>query len=153
MAFWSQTSEKNINLIPFQPNNADQLFKDIIPEVRAAIPTVMQVSPLLAGVEISGKLGDSKEKEGAIKFQNEKTEWARKELDVFLSKIQSFLMNPEKLEILPVQEQIELPDFVWNTLTIDEKRAYIKKKYDIELIENENTTNQPGGNTGVLPTV
>lgn len=146
MTFWSQTAGDNVKFTPFQPNNSDQLFKDIIPQVRDAIPTLMQVSPLLAGIATAGKLGDSKEKEGAIKFQNEKTEWGRIVIARFLNKLSSFFQNSELIEILPIQEQIEMPDFVWQTLTISEKRRYIQKNYDVELDEeqNEGITNQPG---------
>ena len=92
----------------------------------------MNVSPLLAGIEITGKLGDSKEKEGAIKFQNENTFELREALNnAYNELLPSFVgyKKKEEISILERSEYINLPDNIWNALSLEQRTEYINNKF------------------------
>lgn len=112
-------------------DNGDKLIS-IMENTRNVIPTIMNVSPLLAGIEITGKLGDSKEKEGAIKFQNENTFELREALNDAYNELLPSFVGYKRKDIIAIKERSEyivLPDNIWEALTIEQKTDYIKSKF------------------------
>ena len=103
----------------------------------------MQVSPLLAGIEIAGKLGDSQEKEGAIKFQNEKTHYLREQVTNFLNVMMSNFVdfdlsvatNEDEVKIIPITEYLVIPDLYWQEIPLKEKQRIISEKFNVDFSE------------------
>ena len=153
MTVWSENPDSAPSFIPYTSNNNDSKFANVRDSTRVTIPSVMQVAPLLAGIEISGKLGDSKEKEGAIRFQNEKTEWARTEMTkAFKNILQDFegiaTEELQALEIMSKEEYLAPPDYIWQSLPENAKLEYIKKKFPdlAEFIITQETPQDNGNN-------
>ena len=133
LVLWkTNEDESDVKYEPIQSNDNDDKMLGIMELCRSYIPTIMGVSPLLAGVEIAGKLGDSKEKEGAVKFQNDKTKGFREAIENFYFEFMPiFFENSAQndFKIQKIQEQTEIPDFIWQSLTFEQKQEYIKKNY------------------------
>jgi hypothetical protein len=141
MTHWYQSEENPITLTSFQANSNDKMFDSLITALKSNIASVMQVSPLLAGIEISGKLGDSQEKEGAIKFQNEKTSYLREKLSDFLTTLMSNFIDfdlavatdgENEVKVVPISEYLVIPDNYWDMLPILEKQRIVKEKFGID---------------------
>jgi hypothetical protein len=119
------------------------MFDLLLPNLKSNIATVMQTSPLLAGIEIAGKLGDSQEKEASIKFQNEKTEYLREQVENFLNTLfQNFkdfdyevATNGEGVRIIPINEYLVIPDLYWQEIPLEEKQRIISEKFGINFPE------------------
>jgi hypothetical protein len=147
MTNWTQSTEEPIKLTTFNANSNDKMFDSLIQALKSNIVTVMQVSPLLAGIEIAGKLGDSNEKEGAIKFQNEKTHYLREQVSNFLNVMMSNFADfdletatngDNEVKIIPISEYIVIPDNYWEIMPIKEKQRIVSEKFGItfpEIIE------------------
>lgn len=155
MTVWSENPESAPNFIPYTSNTNDSKFVNVRDSARTTIPSVMQVSPLLAGIEISGKLGDSKEKEGAIRFQNEKTRWARIQLTKSFKQIlQNFpnITNEQLqiLEVMPKEEYLSPPDYIWQSLPENAKLEYIKDKFP-DLSKYITTQSSNSDTNGTIP--
>lgn len=132
ITLWKSNGSSDISFNKLDADdNGDKLIS-IMENTRIVIPTIMNVSPLLAGIEITGKLGDSKEKEGAIKFQNENTFELREALNnAYNELLPSFVgyKKKEEISILERSEYINLPDNIWGALTFEQKTEYINNKF------------------------
>lgn len=121
--FKNNNEESDITYEPITSNNNDEKLLGVLNLCRQYIPTIMGVPSILAGVEVAGKLGDSKEKQGAVKFMNDSTKDLREAINNF------YKIFFGDVSILKIQEQLEIPDYVWNTLTPEQKQKYIEKNY------------------------
>lgn len=135
LIFWYRNNEEKPSIIPFPTNteNSKQYIETRLDNT-LQIVRAWGVPNILANIETSGKLGNTKEFEDASKILNEQTEDNRKILESIYNMIFRNLhgfMYKEKIKILPYAPVFELPDFVFNTLTYEEKRKYILEKYGI----------------------
>jgi hypothetical protein len=120
------------------------MFDSLMQALKSNIVSCMQVSPLLAGIEIAGKLGDSQEKEGAIKFQNEKTHYLREQVSNFLNVMMSNFAdfdlsaatNEDEVKIIPITEYLVMPEIYWNILPIEEKQRIVSEKFGVDFKES-----------------
>jgi hypothetical protein len=144
MTNWYNSNEQPISLTSFQANSNDKMFDSLIQALKSNIVTVMQVSPLLAGIEIAGKLGDSQEKESAIKFQNEKTQYLREQvsnfLNVMMHNFADFDLNAatnvdNEVKIIPISEYLVIPDNYWEIIPLKEKQKIVSEKFGIDFTE------------------
>lgn len=121
--FKNNAEESDIKYEPINSNNNDEKLLGLMGLFRQYIPTIMGVPAILAAVETAGKLGDSKEKEGAVKFMNDTTKDLRVALNDFYK---TFF---EGVEIIKIQEQLEIPNYIWNSLTEEQRQSYIQKNF------------------------
>ena len=140
MTNWTQSNEEPIKLTSFNANSNDKMFDSLITALKSNIVTTMQVSPLLAGIEIAGKLGDSNEKEGAVKFQNEKTQYLREQVSNFLNVMMSNFADfdletatngDNEVKIIPISEYLVIPDNYWEIMPIEEKQRIVSEKFNV----------------------
>jgi hypothetical protein len=120
------------------------MFDSLIGALKSNITTVMQVSPLLAGIEIAGKLGDSNEKEASVKFQNEKTQYLREQVSNFLNvmmhnfadfDLSAATNGDDEVKIIPITEYLVIPDNYWQVIPLEEKERIISEKFGIDFTE------------------
>lgn len=141
MVVWNRLADQEFKLEPFSSNSNDQKFLTTAEMLRDAIITAMQVPPVLAGVQIAGKLGDAKEKTGAILFMNNRVRSFIRTKDAILSKLMSVVRNtPTQIETIRMKKYEILPDYVYNSLPESAKIEVLREEFGIETTQTETTT-------------
>jgi phage portal protein BeeE len=148
IVFWSRKEENSLKIAPFESNNNDKKFLEVKNQIQDSICIATGVPPILAGIQVAGKLGDNQEKIGAILFMNHKTLKQRIVKDTILntlfSKFSGMMLDKEGQEIPYVYEKFEtkkiqqyeiIPQYIFEALPSGAKIEHIKKNYDVEISE------------------
>ena len=117
------------------PSNLWDFIPNVREDARKQILEAFGVPNVFANIATAGKLGDNQEIAEATKMMNTETRHYRYVIEQLynelLSHFQGYaIANP--IEIVKVPEkQEELPEWVINSLTPEEKRLYIKERFGI----------------------
>ena len=127
-------------ITPFPSNAMDTLFITLAKLITENIARATKVPPLLANIEQSGSLSDASKIREATELMNKLTEPERMILEFNYKMIFRAMADPpqgwEDLKIIPLKEREAVPDNkIWEAMTIPERRAWIAKNTDIELLE------------------
>lgn len=135
---WIQRADEAAKLEAFPTNANDQLFITLDNQATDKISIATKVPRILIGIVTSGKLGDSQEILNAIRVMQGRTKRMRDLLSSQYKKIftgYADAVNIQSYEIKNINPVNILADWVVGELTTEEKRQYIEKHFDVELIE------------------
>ena len=114
IVMWNRLAEEKMDIQPFSGNANDSKFSSVTTQIRDTIITAMQVPPILAGVQVAGKLGDSQEKEGAIMYMNNRVKGLINAKDNALTRLMSKkygvlteVRTIKKKEVIEIKEEIK----------------------------------------------
>lgn len=137
---WTRDSAGNAATFSSPANIAnDQLFLNLETSVVDKIARVVRVPPILANIQVAGRLGATQEIKNAMHLLNEQTKKERMSLSMALSHILpakiTASLPPEGIDFKPLNITTDMADKHFEALLPNEKREYISKTYDIELEE------------------
>jgi hypothetical protein len=144
---WTQTTSGGDSTAPvIQPltsNTQADIFSTTLNDVVDNIARFWGVPPILANIQVSGKLGNTEELLNSIDLLSSITKPYRKTLENQLNPILERLVGfkekfkDEKLVIQPVSLVRTLPDFVWTEMDRESRLNFIKDNFDIEIEESD----------------
>jgi DNA repair photolyase len=145
MVLWSKMKDEFPELSQFPTNTNHELFETLQQLTTEQICIGTRVPPILAGVQVTGKLGATNEIENAVDLLNSKVYNFQQILediysDIFTKSIFTELFSVKIGKLNPFNI---LPDWAKDVMTQEEKRKYLKSHYNVELDELPSPTNNP----------
>lgn len=137
---WFLDEKQKASIQPF-PNNANHdLFVVIQDTTTSQIAIGTKVPRVLLGIGEAGKLGDTQEIINAIRVMQSRTRRLRKILASYYVKLFSGFIPLDKanFDIKNINPVDILPEWAFDVLTTEEKRKFLDKNFNVELIEEEN---------------
>lgn len=135
MVLWSKLKEYFPEIESFPTNSNHDLFIALQQLVIDNLAIGFRVNPILAGIQVSGKLGNSQEITNAVQVMNSKVEPFQKLLEQVYNRINSFMMNKVgEIRIKKNNPVSIIPTEFIDALTLEEKRLFIERNYNIELL-------------------
>jgi YHS domain-containing protein len=138
MVFWSKTAESAAKITPFPNNYNDKISEAFIKQVQQNICMAVGVHPVIIGIDQGATLGNNGLLLNAIKMLQQNVNDPQREIERCLQEIFTHWHTPfdvSKITIRPLSLTVDLPEYVLNTLTAQEKRAWVAKNYDVEMTE------------------
>ena len=120
-------------LSPLPASRSDEMFTRLWTDIVNTLIANFGVPKVLLPLEISGKLGTSTEFRNGIKFLNETTKKKRNVLDRAYKKILDAMgiEYPDQPLIIPIQDDSDLPDIIFNALNAEQKAEYLQTNFNI----------------------
>lgn len=148
MVLWSKVKEEFPEITQFPTNSNHELFLALQTLTTDQISIATKVPRILANIATAGKLGDSQEFKNATRYMQKTVKSEQQILeDTYRELITGSVFTGFKdFNIRNSNVPDEIPDNVWNVLTVEEKRKWIKKNYSIELDEQD-LLNKSGNTT------
>ena len=147
MVLWSQIKDQFPELQAFPSNTNHELFSTLQTLVTEQLCVGTRVPPILAGVQVTGKLGATNEIENAIDLLNSKVYNFQQILEDVYAEVfkNSVFTQLKSVKIGKLNPFNILPDWAIDVMTDEEKRKYLQSHYNVELDNNvvPNTTNNP----------
>jgi len=148
MVFWSRIKEEFPDLQAFPSSFQYDKLKDVQEKVRIDIATATRVPLQLAGIQTGGAIS----KDDITTAVQLMYMIVRSFQHVISRTFNQILKNWHSEAIVSASTQIEnynpfpaqkiIEPYIWEVMTLEEKRKWIQENTDIELIENDgNTTN------------
>ena len=144
---WVQTSPVdgavNPAITPFTSNTQADIFTQTLRDVVDNIARVYNVPPILANIQVSGKLGNTEELLNSIDLLIAVTEDRRRTLEKYLNPMLKRLVKwkekfgEDGITIQPFSMLRSLPNFVWSELSRKQKIEFIRDNFSIEIQEDE----------------
>lgn len=145
MVLWSKMKDEFPELSQFPTNTNHELFETLQQLTTEQICIGTRVPPILAGVQVTGKLGATNEIENAVDLLNSKVYNFQQILediysDIFTKSIFTELFSVKIGKLNPFNI---LPDWAKDVMSQEEKRKYLESHYNVELDELPSPTNNP----------
>jgi hypothetical protein len=147
MALWSKLKEQMPEIQAFPSSTNHELFIALQQLTIDNISITTKVPPILANIQVAGKLGNSQEIVNSVKLMYQRVNKKQRKLErAYKELLTGFLNAPivNELTIRNINPVDVIPPEVWASLTLSEQRKFIENNYDIELEETvvkEETTN------------
>lgn len=142
MLLWSAVKDQFPELQAFPTNANDRLFVELENLIVDKIARTIGVPTILANIQTPGKLGSSTEIQNAINLLNNNVEEERMAVETVIAQVMTwFKPGVTAPTIIKMNPLTELPQQVWEVLSLEEKREYVKENYNVKL--NGSTNNQP----------
>ena len=137
----------------FQSNDNDTKFSELPALLKEAIATAFNVPSILANIQQSGKLGNTQEVELAIKQMNANIAGKQRVLEAQFTYLLRAVLGTFEVEcnIIPTSPVLEVPQFIFDSLTPEQKSEYIEKNYGIKQSEIPPTSLLSNGTTENTP--
>lgn len=138
MVFWSKNEESAIKIEPFPNNYTDKISEAFIKQVQQNICMGWGVHPVIIGIDQGNTLGNNNLLLNAIKMLQQAVNDPQREIERCLQEVFSNWHQPfdvSKITIRPLSLTVDLPDYVLATLSPEEKRLWVQKNYDVEMID------------------
>lgn len=145
MVFWSELKDNFPQLQAFPNNTNHDLFNTLQELTTEQICVGTRVPPILAGVQVTGKLGATTEIENAIDLLNSKVYNFQQILEDIYAQVfsTSIFASLKSVKIAKLNPFNILPDWAVDVMSQEEKRKYLKSNYNVELDELPSPTNNP----------
>jgi hypothetical protein len=137
MVLWSKIKEEFSEIQAFPSNTNHELFITLQQLTVDNISITTKVPPILANIQVAGKLGNSQEIVNAIKLMYQRVNKKQRSLERSYKELLTGFLDAPKITELTIRNinPVEvIPPEVWETLSAEEKRKFIEKNYDIELL-------------------
>jgi hypothetical protein len=134
---WAKVKEAFPELQAFPNSTNHDLFIALQQLVVDNISIATKVPPILANIQVAGKLGNSQEIVNAIKLMYQRVNKKQRILErAYKELLSKFMGAPDvsELSIRNLNPVSIMPPEVWASLTREEQRKFIENNYDIELI-------------------
>lgn len=146
MVMWAQNQDSSAKIQNFPTNTNADLLQGTFTDIIRGITIGTQVPGILANLPQDGLFSATGEAfQKAVEIMESRTNWKRKQLENYYNNI--LLPNlvtdkpiKEKVEIKsykPASIAVEINDKVWDFLNEAEKKDFIEKNFDVELIRPE----------------
>jgi hypothetical protein len=143
MVLWSKLKDQFPELQEFPSRTNHELFIALQQLTVDNISIATKVPPILANIQVSGKLGNSQEIVNSIKMMQGRVNKKQRALEriykELLTGFKDVPANYNDLVIKNVNIINMIPPEAWESLTTEEKRKFIENNYDIELIDTQPT--------------
>jgi len=140
MVLWSQMKDQFPEIQSFPTNSNHDLFIALQQLVIDNLAIGFRVNPILAGIQVAGKLGNSNEILNAVQVMNSKVEPFHKLLEQVYNRLNALMMNKVgEIRIKKKNPVSIIPADFMDALTREEKRLFLEQNYDIELLPTPNT--------------
>lgn len=138
MVLWSKLKEQFPEIQAFPTNTNHDLFIALQQLTVDNISIATKVPPILANIQVSGKLGNSQELINSIRLMQQRVNKRQRKLERAYNELLSGFVGAPSVKALikNLNPITEIPDVIFNSLSMEEKREYIKSNYDVQLIEN-----------------
>lgn len=137
MVLWSKLKDQFPEIAPFPSNTNHELFTTLQQLTIDNISISTKVPPILANIQVAGKLGNSQEIVNAIKLMYQRVNRKQRALEgAYKELLKDFKGVPTitDLTIRNISPVDVIPPEVWESLTRDEQRKFVENNFDIELI-------------------
>jgi hypothetical protein len=137
MALWAKVKDDFPEIVPFPSNTNHDLFITLQQLTIDNISISTKVPPILANIQVAGKLGSSQEIVNAIKLMYQRVNKKQRTLErIYKELLTNFkdAPNVSELTIRNINPVEVVPPEVWSALTKEEQRQFVEANYDIELI-------------------
>lgn len=141
MALWAENADAKPKIEPFPQATTDNLFVTLQNTVTENITRATKVPSILANIQTGASLGgDGNQIRAAVKLMQQRVgrnhgELQRIYADLFKNS-ESFHKGDVKiLHYNPFPEMQVIDKQVWETMTVEERRNWIKKNTEIEIFE------------------
>jgi len=123
---FASSKEAQPELVPFPNNVNSDLFNTTWQQVIDSIVIAMNVPPVLANIQVSGKLGNTQEIINSVKLMEHRTADDRMILEKAYNEITgtNYIINKNSMFNY-------LPDNIFNSLSPDQKTQYLLDKYEL----------------------
>lgn len=133
---WIKSLEQAASLIPYQANTNHEAFITIDGIVERKLSSAFRIPLILIGRSTPGKLAESREFRDAIAFTNESTESMRQTLEEVYNELLALKdgakVPADGVQIRVLQDFTDLPDTIFNALTVTQKEVYLQENFNIE---------------------
>jgi hypothetical protein len=139
---WSRDADSMPKVVPFPNNYNDKISEAFIKQVQQNICMAVGVHPVLIGIDQSSSLGNNNILINAIKMLQQNVNEPQRDLERALQYVMKYWNVPfdvSTITIRPLSLVVDLPDYVLNALTTEEKRLWIQDNYDVELVAAQPT--------------
>ena len=139
---WSRDADSMPKVVPFPNNYNDKISEAFVKQVQQNICMAVGVHPVLIGIDQSSSLGNNNILINAIKMLQQNVNEPQREIERGLQAVFKHWAQPfdiERIHIRNLSLVVDLPDYVLNALTNEEKRIWISENYDVELQEAQPT--------------
>jgi hypothetical protein len=134
---WAKIKEAFPELQAFPNSTNHDLFIALQQLTIDNISIATKVPPILANIQVAGKLGNSQEIINAIKLMYQRVNKKQRKLErTYKELLTNFKDAPEikDLTIRNINPVDVIPPEVWAVLTREEQRKFIENNFDIELL-------------------
>lgn len=134
---WSRDADSMPKVVPFPNNYNDKISEAFIKQVQQNICMAVGVHPVLIGIDQSSSLGNNNILINAIKMLQQNVNEPQRDIERALQYVMKYWNVPfdvSAIVIRPLSLVVDLPDYVLNSLTTEEKRLWIQENYDVELV-------------------
>ncbi len=139
MVLWSKIKDQFPEVEAFPNNTNHELFIALQQLTIDNISIITKVPPILANIQVSGKLGNSQEIVNSIKLMHQRVNKKQRVLErAYKELLTGFKGAPiiDQLTIRNINPVDIFPTEIWASLTLQEQRLYIESNFDIELIDS-----------------
>jgi hypothetical protein len=145
MALWSKLKDQMPEISAFPSSTNHDLFITLQQLTIDNISISTKVPPILANIQVAGKLGNSQEIVNSVKLMQQRVNKKQRIMErAYKELLNGFKDAPvvDEITIRNINPVDVIPPDVWAALTKEEQRQFIENNYDIELIEVESTVNE-----------
>jgi hypothetical protein len=138
MVLWSKLKEEFPEISAFPTNTNHDLFLALQQLTIDNISIATKVPPILANIQVSGKLGSTQEIINSIKLMYQRVNRKQRTRErAYKELLTDFKDAPivDELTIRNINPIEVIPPEVWETLSTEEKRKYIGDNFDVELMQ------------------
>jgi hypothetical protein len=136
MTIWAQTKEQFPEIQAFPTNANHDLFVTIENQVKENICTATGVPQLLANIQVSGKLGNTKELENSIVQLQMRVNPYQRAISTFFAEIIPLMgYQFDTYDIANINYFKEVPEWVFQNLNKETIEQYIEDNYPITIIK------------------
>lgn len=137
---WAKAKDAFPELEAFPNSTNHDLFVALQQLTIDNIAIATKVPPILANIQVSGKLGNSQEIVNAIKLMYQRVNKKQRIMERAYKELLTGFMNApvvEDLTIRNINPVDVIPPEVWAVLSIEEQRKYVESNFDVELLQVE----------------
>lgn len=137
MVLWAKAKEMYPELEAFPANTNDELFKTLQQLVIDNICIGTRVPPIIAGVQVSGKLGNTAEILNSARLLQKTVSTKQEKLEHTYEKLLSLMVKPytQEIEINRVNNLAGLDPQWASYFSTEEIKKYLSQEYGIELMD------------------
>jgi hypothetical protein len=135
---WSRDADSMPKVVPFPNNYNDKISEAFVKQVQQNICMAVGVHPVLIGIDQSSSLGNNNILINAIKMLQQNVNEPQREIERGLQAVFKHWAQPfdiERIHIRNLNLMVDLPSYILENLTTEEKRVWIGENYDVELQE------------------